>query len=300
MDLVIVPSEFVKEVFANSGEVKTKVVVIPEAFIDAVATPELSEIDLELKTDFNFLVFGQITGNNPENDRKNIFYTVKWLAEQFKDNPDVGIVLKTNTGRHTVVDRMRTTNMMAQLTMEIKKGAEFPKFYLLHGDMTDDEVASRYRHPKIKALVAPTRGEGFGLPLFEAAGYGLPIITTDWSGHTDFMYCANKEGKVKPHFARVDFVLQPVQPEAVWEGVIEKDTIWAFSVANSAKMQMREVYKNHDRFRGQAKRLAINIEKQFATDNIYKQFIDIITKEERYDLDNWIKNFNEQQVVTHG
>ena len=79
MDLVVVPSEFVKNVFANTGEIKTKVVVIPEAFIDSVAKTELPQVDLEIPTDFNFLVFGQITGNNPENDRKNMFYTVKWL-----------------------------------------------------------------------------------------------------------------------------------------------------------------------------------------------------------------------------
>jgi hypothetical protein len=90
------------------------------------------------------------------------------------------------------------------------------------------------------------------------------------------MYCENKEGKVKPHFARVDFTLQPVQPEALWEGVIEKDTMWAFPVGTSAKSQMRAVYKDHDRFRGQAKRLATHIEKEFASEKIYEQFVDII------------------------
>lgn len=226
MDLVIVPSEFVKSVFTNTGEVKTKVVVIPEAFIDAVAKPDLPEVNLsELKTDFNFLVFGQVTGNNPENDRKNLFYTIKWLSEQFKDNPDVGILIKTNTGRHTVVDRIRTANMLAQLTLETKKGAEFPKFYLLHGDMSDDEVAALYRNPKVKALVAPTRGEGFGLPLLEAAASGLPVMATGWSAHTEFL------GKGK--YVKFDYRLEQVHqsrvdnqiwmPNAKWANVKEED-----------------------------------------------------------------------------
>jgi hypothetical protein len=98
------------------------------------------------------------------------------------------------------------------------------------------------------------------------------------------MYCQNKEGKVKPHFARVDFTLQPVQPEAVWNGVIEKDTMWAFPVGNSAKTQMRAVYKDHDRYRGQAKRLAAHIEREFATDKIYEQFIDSILPQNEQQL----------------
>ena len=59
--------------------------------------------------------------------------------------------------------------------------------YLLHGAMSDDEIAGLYRNDKIKALVAPTRGEGYGLPLLEAAASGLPVMATNWSGHKDFL-----------------------------------------------------------------------------------------------------------------
>ncbi len=225
MDLVIVPSEFVKSVFTNTGEVKTKIVVIPEAFIDAIAKSDLPQLDLDVSTNFNFLVFGQLTGNNPENDRKNLFYTIKWLSEQFKDNPDIGVIVKTNTGRNTVVDRIRTTNLLAQLTMETKKGSAFPKFHLLHGDMTDEEVAGLYRHPKIKAIVSATRGEGFGLPLLEAAASGLPVMATGWSAHTEFL---NKGKYVKfdyrletIHQSRVDN--QIWMPNARWANVKEDD-----------------------------------------------------------------------------
>jgi hypothetical protein len=142
--------------------------------------------------------------------------------------------------------------------------------------MSEGEMTSLYTHPKVKALVSLSHGEGFGLPLFEAAGLGLPVITTEWSGHTDFMYCPNKEGKVKPHFARVDFTLGPVQPEAIWEGVIEKDTMWSFPVGNSAKSEMRVVYKDWGRYRGQAKRLALHIEKEFTAEKIYEGFVNEI------------------------
>ena len=88
-----------------------------------------------------------------------------------------------------------------------------------------------------------------------------------------FLYCPNKEGKVKPHFARVTFTLQPIQQEAIWGGVLEKDTMWAFPVALSAKEQMRGVSKDWDRYRGQAKRLAAHIENEFAQEKMYEKFI---------------------------
>lgn len=268
MDLLIVPSEFVKGVFTNTGEVKTNIVVIPEAFIDAVAKPELPELDLELKTDFNFLLFGQITGNNPENDRKNIFYAVKWLCEQFKDSPDVGIVIKTNTGRHTVVDRMRTTNMLAQLTMEIKKGAEFPKFYLLHGDMTDDEVASLYRHPKIKALVAPTRGEGFGLPILEAASSGLPVIATGWSAHTEFL------GKGK--YVKLDYRLEQIHQSRVDNQIWMPNAKWANVKEEDFKHRVKKFVESPQMPQQWAKDLSETLKKEYSYEAVSVQYTEAL------------------------
>ena len=268
MDLLIVPSEFVKGVFTNTGEVKTKVVVIPEAFIDAVATPELPELDLELKTDFNFLLFGQITGNNPENDRKNIFYAVKWLCEQFKDSPDVGIVIKTNTGRQTVVDRMRTTNMLAQLTMEIKKGAEFPKFYLLHGDMSDNEVASLYRHPKIKALVAPTRGEGFGLPILEAAASGLPVIATGWSAQTEFL------GKGK--YVKLDYRLEQIHQSRVDNQIWMENAKWANVKEEDFKHRVKKFVESPQMPQQWAKDLAVTLKKEYSYEAVAAQYTEAL------------------------
>jgi glycosyltransferase involved in cell wall biosynthesis len=185
MSSVIVPSKFCEVVLRNTGEVKTPIIVVPESFTFET-TQDNSKIDVGFDTNFNFLVLGTMTGNNPFNDRKNIFFAIKWLCEEFANDPDVGIVIKTNVGRGTRMDWRHIEGVIGKVVSEVRKGP-YPKVHIIHGIMSNSEVSGLYRHPKIKALVSPTRGEGFGLPLLEAAAAGLPIATTGYSGHMDFM-----------------------------------------------------------------------------------------------------------------
>ena len=289
MDKIIVVSNFAKKGFENgvyTAQDQATGQQIPNfkttTPIEVVNYPvrksNPAEIDLHLTTDFNFLVVAQ---GGP---RKNLVNTIKWFVEEFKNDANVGLICKTHLGGASQMDREAIAKNLNAILND-HKGRKC-KVYLLHGDMNEQEMAGLYTHPKVKALVSLSHGEGFGLPVFEAAYWGLPVITTEWSGPTDFMYCPNKEGKIKPHFARVEYTLQPVQPEAVWGGVIEKDTMWAFPVENAAKTQMREVYKNHDRFRGQAKRLASHIEKEFEESKMYDKFIETVygKKIEKFDI----------------
>lgn len=217
MNAVIVPSQHAKQSLVNAGSVTRPLIVVPESYAEAITAPELPKLD-DFPTPFNFLVFGQLTGNNPNSDRKNTFYTIKWLCETFKDDKEVGIILKTNAGRNSLIDRNLVTNMMKQLLGEVRKGP-FPRFYLLHGDMNDAEVASLYRHHQVKALVALTRGEGYGLPILEAAASGLPIIATGWSGHLDFL----KHGK----FVSITYQLSDVHPSRIDGKIFVKGSRWA-------------------------------------------------------------------------
>lgn len=55
---------------------------------------------------------------------------------------------------------------------------------LLDEDIDERTLRSLYR--ACDAFVAPSRAEGFGLPIAEAIMAGRPVITTGWGGQTDF------------------------------------------------------------------------------------------------------------------
>ena len=178
MDAIIVPSEHTKKCLLNTGHISVPLFVVPESYIEEIEDRNIPPLDIDIKTSFNFLLFGQLTGNNPENDRKNMFYTLKWLCEEFKDDPEVGIIIKTNSGRGTHIDRELTSRMVEAALSNTRKGP-YPKVHILHGNMSSREVAGLYRRPDVKCMVALTRGEGFGLPLLEASASGLPVIASN-------------------------------------------------------------------------------------------------------------------------
>lgn len=233
MDMVVVPSEFTKQTFLGTGDVKVPIVVIPESFPEAFAGSP-APVDLGLSTKFNFLVVGQLTGNNVENDRKNLPYTIKWLADTFANCPDVGIVLKTNSGAQTQLDKRNVQSIFSKLVGEVSK-PNGPKFYLLHGHMTDEEMHGLYTHPDIKALVTLTHGEGYGLPILEAAACGLPVIATNWSGHLDFL----KHGKYLP----VEYSLVEIPESRVDQQIFMKGSKWANPFEIDAKRRLRKFYE---------------------------------------------------------
>ena len=143
--------------------------------------------------------------------------------------------------------------------------------------MNEQEIHSLYVHPKIKAMLNFGHGEGYGLPMFEAAYSGLPVITHDFGGQKDFLYAPKKTKKggekLRPHFSKVNYELKPVQKGVLWKGVIEPDMQWAYPKESSCKVAMREAVKNYGLLQGEAKRLKGWLQKEFEESKKYESFV---------------------------
>ena len=248
------------------------------------------KLDLKLTSNFNFLAVAQLS------PRKNMDQLIRVFIETFKDNEDVGLIVKSNIAKNSLIDRNTTFNGLKQLL------SRFPerkcKIYLLHGYMTDEEMSGLYTHRKVKAMISATHGEGFGLPLFEAANHGLPVIATDWSGHTDFLYkpVKQKNGKFKNKhmFSRVSYTLRPVKKDAVWEGVLPADSMWAYPEDGSIKMNLQEMYKDHGRFKKRAKELQKWVCEEFTEEKKYAELVSLINDEDHMISDEEIEKIFQQ------
>ena len=260
MDHVIVPSSFTKRVLKRSGIVTQNISVVHENFNKNIFN--FDKINFDFKTNFNFLLIAQLNANNPIDDRKNIFNTIKWIAETFKDNPDVGIVLKTNSGKGTTIDKKITENILNSIVKHVGK-KQFPKIYLFHGNMTSKEVAGFYNHEKIKCLVSATRGEGYGLPLVDAASAGMPVIATNWSGHLDFL------GK---DFVKIDYDIVSIRKEKVDNRIFFEGHSWAEPKEEDFKNKILDVYKNFSNHKKVALELKNKIIENFCQEKIFKDY----------------------------
>lgn len=281
MDKIIVVSNHAKQGFDNTSysakndmnEIREFKVETPIEVVNyPVRDIEPETLDLELSSDFNFLSVCQW------GPRKNLEATIFSFIEEFL-NEDVGLVLKTNIMKNNVTDKAACHQRLEGFLKN------FPnrkcKIYLVHGNLTSSEMAGLYTHPKIKALVSTTHGEGFGLPLFEAAYSGLPIIAPNWSGHVDFLYAPTKDKKTgkfknRPHFLKLEYGLKQIQPSAVWEGVLQADSKWCFVKNTNVKKVMREAFNNIEIRELVARKLKKHVLEKFNKEDIYMQFADAV------------------------
>ncbi len=273
MDKIITVSSHSKKVFENT-EYQAENRQTGERFDLRTNTPvefvnypvkvfeNSSELGLNMTTNFNFLTVAQF------GPRKNLQNTIKWFIEEFR-NEDVGLVVKSSVAKNCLMDR---TMLYQQLTTFVRKqGAKQCKVYLLHGDMTDEEMHSLYKDSRIHAYVSLPHGEGFGLPLFEAAYSALPVVAPGWSGQMDFL--TDEEGE--EHFYNVAFDLKPVQKEVVWDGVITAESMWAYPREASAKEQMRLCYQEQKSEDCQL--YAQQLNERFSAEKMYERFVSFIS-----------------------
>jgi hypothetical protein len=261
MDMVIVPSKHSKAVFETSrydklneetkekiGELKALAPI--EVLFEGADTKlykKTSKIASTVEEEINkisekfiFLFVGHWLKGKVGQDRKDVGGLVKSFYEAFKNKKRCpALLLKSSGATFSVLDREEMLKKIAEIKATISNARSLPNIYLLHGDLLPEEMNSLYNHPKIKAHVSFTKGEGFGRPLLEASLSGKLVIAPDWSGQKDFL---NKNLSVL-----LPGAVTRVDESAVWEGVIEKESGWYTVNYQYAISVLQNVFKNYKR-----------------------------------------------------
>jgi glycosyltransferase involved in cell wall biosynthesis len=265
MDHIIVPSNFTKSVLENTASfvrIVTPVTVIPEWFNQSIINKkELQDCYDErynFSTKNNFLVVGTLTSGNADDDRKNLVNTLVWSLESLKGQKDVGIIIKASVGKSTSADRNTTKKVISQIVDNFREG-EYPKVHLIHGSMSNKEIAALFVDKTIKGYITATRGEGYGLPLVDAAAAGVPVIATNWSGHLDFL-----ENK----FLKVDYKMKKIKESRIDNRIFVENASWAEPEKESFQENLEKLCDNREYWLKKALELKKKVRKKFSEERI--------------------------------
>lgn len=305
MDVVFTISEFSKRILTNSkyqaqdqngnvvGQIECKKPV--EVLNNCVHTDvfrKLPDYELEkgiretldtIPENYNFLFVGHWLNGPLGHDRKNVGLLIKLFFEVFKRSEFVekpGLILKTSHAGFSLMDRERIKDRINQIrdTIELEVGEQIPNVYLVHGDLTDEEMNSLYNHSKVKTHISLTHGEGFGRPLLEACMSGKPIIATGFSGHLDFLDAENA--------ILIGGQLTDIHDDVKNQWFID-GAKWLSVDGNMAATAMVEAFRNYSEWKKKANTLMRKNRKKFSYDSIAREF-DIL-------IDAYVPEFDEPE-----
>ena len=219
-----------------------------------------------VKEDFAYLFVGHWMQGGLGEDRKNVGLLIKSFFETFKNrNKQPALILKTSTVNSSYMDRDELIKRIKAIENTVKSN-KLPNVYLLHGEFTDIEMNQIYNHPKVKAMVSLTKGEGFGRPLLEFSLTNKPIITTGWSGHTDYL---------NPEFTTLlQGQLTNIHPSAA-NDMLLKEAQWFSVDLGHVGHYMKDMFKNYKPYLNSAKRQGFHSRNNFSFEKM-KSKIDLV------------------------
>jgi hypothetical protein len=241
--------------------------VIFEGANTDVYKPVKSTFDLSnIKEEFAYLFVGHWMQGQLGEDRKNVGLLIKAFFETFKNkSKKPALILKTSTVGSSYMDRDELIRRI-KLIKDTVKSTNLPNVYLLHGEFTDAEMNEIYNHSKVKAMVNLTKGEGFGRPLLEFSLVNKPIITTNWSGHIDYL---------NPEFVTLlQGTMTKVHPSAA-NNMLLAEAEWFNVDHGHVGHYLKDVFENYKGYAENAKRQGFQSRTKFSFDAM-KEKLDVL------------------------
>jgi glycosyltransferase involved in cell wall biosynthesis len=237
--------------------------------LDAVAgESEINDVLNTINEEFNYLFVGHWLQGELGQDRKDTGMLIKTFLETFKGKPKKpGLILKSSSATYSVMDREEILEKINKIRVHVGD-KDLPNVYLLHGELEDGEINELYNHPKVKAHVSFTKGEGYGRPLLEASISQKPVIAPNYSGHIDFL-------DVEMSTLLPGQITQ-IHPSAVVQNMLIPESGWFTVDYKKAAETLEDVYKNYKNYIDKAKRQSYRSRTEFSLDKMGEKLIELI------------------------
>ena len=295
VDLILTPSQFTKDVLIGTkydkkneqGQVEHTLEVNKpvDVLFEGLDIEKFNKTNIDknsniwrmlnddVQESFCFLVVGHWLNGALGQDRKDIGMTLKTFFDTFKNKKKrPGLILKTSgagfsiTERDQIIDKI---NQVQELVRSEGFKGKFPNVYLINGDLTDNEMNSLYNHPKVKALLSFSKGEGYGLPIQEFTMTGKPVISSAYSGPMDFL---NKDFTFL-----LPGQLTQIHPSAANDW-LPKEGQWFTVSYPYASLVLKDVFENYEKYLSKSRKHIQYTKNNFSLTIMQEKFLEIWKK----------------------
>ena len=255
-NLMWVPSHWAQKIAIANGLDQDTVAVVPEGVDGQLFYPNLNPKE---KKSFRFLTIGKYES------RKNILTVIQAFQQAFGSDPGVELIIKSDYFKDGEKKRQSLLSLINDYSCE--------NIHLIWGHYSREAIAELYRSSD--AFVLPTRAEAWGLPIIEAMACGIPVITTFYSGQTEFLQHGSSS------VIKIPYELIPItDPE--YQGYypeMDRDYgLWADVRAADLAQAMIQTRHDSARYSAEAIKNSTRIREEFSWHNSAVKSLDFLRR----------------------
>jgi hypothetical protein len=242
---VWVPSHWGRDVLVNNGIASSLIDVVPEGVNGDRYHPHLRRAVNRTGQPFRFLSVGKFE------KRKGYEELLEGFRQSFANTNEVELLLKADYFIDFDAKKAALTALVDSMGLKNVR--------LFWGQWSAEQLLALYNYAD--AFVFASRAEGWGLPALEAAATGLPLVSTYYSGHTEFLrHCERSLIKIAHR-------LEPIKdPDFAkyWPSADGNLGQWAQPSATSIAAGLTLMRQNHELYRVEAQANSLRLIEKFS------------------------------------